>query len=166
MQLTQDKLKEKLHYDPDTGVFIWVVPPAPSVKLGDTAGCLDSQGYIVIKWKDIQYKAHRLAFLYMTGAFPPEQTDHINGVRDDNRWENLRAVTCQENQRNRKLPKDNTSGVMGVTRRNKDKTWEVSIRIPGKRLYIGRFSDFSEAVCARKSAENKYNFHVNHGRTV
>jgi len=162
--ITHAQLKELLHYDPDTGIFTRLVRNANNTKVGDVAGTEEKSGYIRIRVSGGHYYAHRLVFLYITGSFPPQHTDHINGIKNDNRWSNLRAVTPSENHRNKKLPSTNKSGVMGVSWSGYAGKWVVSMRCRSTPLYIGIFDDFFEAVCARKSAETNYNFHPNHGR--
>jgi len=161
--VNQEELKELLHYNPGTGIFTWLVNRTGGVKAGDVP-CYKSDGYIQISVNNKDYKAHRLAFFYMTGDWPKEQIDHKNHVRDDNRWVNLREATHQENQKNRTISKNNTSGVMGVCWNKKRKKWESNIWINGKQKHLGRFNDKFEAACSRKSAENKHSFHPNHGR--
>ena len=158
--ISQERLKELLHYNPDTGIFTWTVP-RQGVKA--KAGSVNGKGYrqITIDYK--LYQVHRLAFLYMTGEWPKDQLDHINHIRTDNRWLNLREATCQENQRNRTKNKDNTSGVTGVYRHTVTQQWYSQIKDGGKNKYLGYFTDKFEAICARKSAEVKYGFHENHG---
>lgn len=162
--ITQERLKELFHYDPEMGVFTRLVRTAYSVRVGDIAGYLNAHGYIIIRIEGKGHRAHRLAFLYMTGCLPEHQTDHINGIRDDNRWVNLRPVTHQENQKNRKKQSTNTSGVTGVYWHIYAKKWIARIKVNGKYKHLGGFNDLDEAVKARKVAEKKYNFHPNHGR--
>lgn len=164
--LTQAKLKEVLHYDPETGVFTWKVPIANCIRVGAVAGSKDSYGYHKIAIKGKTYKAHRLAWLYTHGKFPEEAIDHINGIRDDNRIANLRAVTAQENQRNQKKYVHNTSGVVGVHWHKRHKKWNARIFADNKRIHLGSFSDIALAIEARKAAEKQYNFHPNHGRGI
>jgi len=161
--LTQQRLKEILKYNPETGIFTWLVN-AGSARKGKVAGSVNGNGYITIAVSGVSYRAHRLAYLYMEGEFPPEQIDHINGVRDDNRYDNLRAVSAKENQRNASKRADNTSGITGVSWCNTYNKWFSSIKAGGRKKFIGRYDDFFEACCARKSAEKKYGFHPNHGR--
>ena len=162
--LSQSRLKELFHYCPDTGDFTRLVSTNGRVKAGDIAGCLNNYGYlrITIDWES--YLNNRLAFLYMTGAFPRYNTDHINGIRDDNRWVNLRDVTQAENNRNMKKPNTNTSGITGVHWNKNNNNWRARIRAGGKHTDLGSYTDFFEACCARKSAELKYDYHPNHGR--
>ena len=164
MKVTQERLKEVLSYDPDTGIFTWLVDSRNGCKAGDIAGCTEGHGYIAIGVNRIIYKAHRIAFLYMTGAFPKDHVDHINGIKDDNRWLNLRDVTPADNQKNAKKRIDNTSGVTGVYWDKKRNKLKVQIRAGGEQLHLGSFDDFFEACCIRKSAEVRYGYHENHGR--
>ena len=161
-ELTQARLKELLHYNPETGVFTWKVTMR-GVKLGSIAGGISCYKYTQIKLDGVQYKAHRLAWLYMAGGWP-DQIDHINQVRTDNRWLNLRNVTQRENQKNKALRKDNATGLAGVSWHKINKKWMSHIKVDGKRIYLGYFTDKFEAICARLSANNKYGFHANHGR--
>ena len=94
----------------------------------------------------------------MYGYLPEDEIDHINHVRADNRICNLRLVCHSDNQKNRKLNKNNSTGVSGVCQHTHG--WIVTI---GNKGYIGLYTDFFEAVCSRKSAENKLNYHENHG---
>ena len=97
-ELTQAALKEYLHYDPLTGLFTYIKAKG-RVRVGQTAGGNSGKGYIRITINGFHYTAGRLSFLYMTGSFPKYQADHINKIRDDNRWENLQDITNQENNR-------------------------------------------------------------------
>ena len=177
--LDQKTLKELISYDPDTGVFTWLKRPRHHCKSDVSCAIFNSRsagkkaggickgdGYVVIRVFSAHYKSHRLAFLYMTGSFPPEQCDHINGIRDDNRWANLRPVSHAENGRNQRIPSNNTSGVRGVCWHKETKKWRATIRVDDKFKYLGVFSEKSDAIAVRKAAEKKYGFHPNHGRTA
>jgi hypothetical protein len=100
----------------------------------------------------------------MTGDFPEDQIDHINGVRSDNRWCNLRAVSRQENAKNKRTPSDNSSGVIGVCWDRREKKWRAEIQSGKVKHALGHFPEFSDAVAARKKAERDLEFHKNHGR--
>ena len=158
--ITQKELRETLHYNPETGVFTWRKSRA-GVGVGSCAGTKNANGYIIICCYGKLYRAHRLAWLYMTGEWPKDQVDHENHIRHDNRWENLREATRQENHKNRSMYKNNTSGVTGVYW-DKGK-WKAYIRVDEKDKNLGRFTDKFEAICARKSGDNKYGYHENHG---
>ena len=136
---------------------------ANRVKVGDVAGWRNPTGYIRMKVGGKLYLAHRLAFLYMTGKWPEDQVDHINHIRDDNRWCNLREVSHQENHKNQSKPKSNTSGVTGVCWCKRYKKWKAQIKVEGKVKNLGSFTSKEDATKARKEAEIKYGFHDNHG---
>jgi hypothetical protein len=162
--ITQEELKEVLDYSPETGVFTRKVSNSPRVKVGDVAGSVDkANGYRYIKINGKRYLAHRLAFLYMTGEFPPEEVDHISHSKDDNRWVNLRVSSHQDNQRNRSINTNNKSGFTGVSWYKSTNKWMVQIKINGKKKHLGYFKDLTEAINARKKANSKYKFHKNHG---
>ena len=160
---SQEELHELFDYNPKTGELTWKIKPSPKVKTGDQAGTLNQSGYIHIKIKRSVYKAHRLVWMWQYGKDPGSlDIDHINGNKTDNRIENLRLVTKSENGRNIKRAINNSSGVTGVYK--DQKKWRAHLRFNGKRICQGRYEDWFEAVCARKSAENRYGFHPNHGR--
>lgn len=156
-------LKEIFRYEPETGTIFWKKNYRKSF-IGKPAGNISTDKYRVITYQGKTYKAHRLAFYLVNGAWPSGPIDHINGVKDDNRWQNLREVTAQENQQNRKLNKNNKSGALGVSWINRDQKWLSAISIKGKKITLGLFVDYYEAVAARKEAEKKYGYHDNHGR--
>jgi hypothetical protein len=164
--ITQATLKELLNYSPETGEFTWLKSIGGKSKTGLLAGTLNSLGYRKIIIWGKEYKAHRLAWLYTHGSFPEGQIDHINGVRKDNKIDNLRAVTNAENTRNGKRRCTNTSGVTGVSWFKLNEAWGAYINDNGKKLFLGLFEDLFSAVAARKTAEIKYDYHPNHGRGV
>ena len=149
-QLTQERLKELLTYDPDTGVFRWRTRRGSS-GAGKTAGSDNGKGYIVIRIDRRIYKAHRLAWLHELGRFPPADLDHINGQKGDNRIANLREATRSQNQANLGAPRNNTSGVKGVFWDKHAGKWVAQIR-QGGRKHLGCFSDKSEAKAAYEKA--------------
>lgn len=141
-ELTQAELKRLLHYDPETGVFTWRVRMSDRIRAGQVAGCLSTQGQnILVRVHGKLYQAHRLAWLYVHGRFPPEGLDHINGVRNDNRITNLRLADQSENLQNRrKPPSNNTSGFLGVGFHKRSNRWRAYIKINYKYLHLGTFS--------------------------
>lgn len=163
VMLTQERLKELLSYDPDTGFFVWSVNRSNFVSAGVEAGSIDSEGYRRIMIDSKSYKAHRLAWLYVNGDWPELQIDHIDHNRANNEWANLRDTTSLGNARNQKIYKTNKSGCTGVLWHKKDKNWQASIRIKGKLKHLGSFKDINKAIEARLLAQKEYNFHVNHG---
>lgn len=161
-KLTQERLKELLHYDQDAGIFTWITPPAYRHTAGQKAGSLTSQGYIFIGLDGVNYLAHRLAFLYILGRFP-SNTDHIDHDRTNNKWANLREVSNSENHKNRAMSKRNTSGFTGVQWVERHKRWMAKIKVNQKVIYLGYFKRIEDAIEARKKANVKYGFHKNHG---
>jgi len=157
--IIQEYLKEVLFYDPGTGIFTWRAS-RKGTGVGDIAGCVGSQGHRQIGIDYRIYLAERLAYLYMIGRLPKKRkvVDHINRVRDDNRWTNLREVSPLINSRNRSMQSNNTSGVTGVSWYKLRKTWVSKIHIEGKRIYLGYFKDKFDAICARHKAEQEYGF--------
>src|ERR1700724_777328 len=119
--ITAARLREILHYDPETGIFTWRVRTSNRANVGATAGCICANGYPQTSIDGHRYSMHRLAWLYVTGEWPGAETDHRNGDKTDNRFCNLRPATKAENGRNRAIYKSNTSGFKGVT-------WDASSR--------------------------------------
>jgi len=154
--LTQERLKELLSYNPETGVFVWLKKPSPQVNIGNVAGCTHPSGYCYIKINRKMYPSHRLAWLYMAGTFPPDETDHINRDKTDNRFANLRAVTKSENQHNAGKYKCNKSGYRGVCYDKANKNWRAQIVLNNVHKYIGRFSTPEEASAAYLAAQKIY----------
>lgn len=159
--LTQARLKELLHYDPDTGVFTWRVATGSRSRAGSIAGCLNNQrGYLVIGVVSRTYYAHRLAWLYVHGRIPDDGVDHINRCRLDNRIANLRPATNAENQQNRGVGVNSTSGVTGVSFYKRTGMWRAHITVSGKNVHLGYFADKDKAAKARLDAKSKYHqFH-------
>ena len=152
MSLTQDRLKELLHYNKNTGIFTWKIRKGNSV-VGDVAGCLDSYGYVIITIDRKLYKSHRLAFLYIEGYFPENVIDHKNGKKNNNKWDNLRHVSQTCNRQNNKKTKKNTSGFVGVVRRTYDEKWVAQIWIMGKAKNLGSYNNKIDAALARLTEE-------------
>lgn len=150
--LTADRLRERLSYDQDTGVFRWLHPVA-GLPAGTIAGVKDRKGYIQITVDGRRYFAHRLAWLYVHGAWPTNQLDHRYGITDDNRIGELREATHAQNHQNEGMRKSNTSGHPGVCWDKRKRKWQVQIRVPGKNKFIGLFSDLGKAVEARAKAK-------------
>ena len=150
--LTQDELKSLLMYDPASGVFTWV----KGKRAGHVTGTTVSQGYVKITVSGKMYAAHRLAWLYIHGYWPPLQIDHINQIRSDNRIDNLRLATCAQNHQNRRRRTRSTSGFLGVTWHKRDRRWQAHIEINGAAKHLGLFVCLAKALRARKQAEQVY----------
>lgn len=164
--ITQDRLKELLSYNVDTGEFVWLNRKSKqfnSVFAGKVAGTNKSCEYTRINVDGKIYKAHRLAWLYVHGRFPDGEIDHINHNTTDNRICNLREVTHHQNGLNQSLKINSKTGVSGVNWHSAKECWSARISKLGKRVHLGDFRSFFEAVCARKSAEKMLGYHTNHG---
>lgn len=156
--ITQARLKELLHYDPETGHFTWLVDRNQRVLCGHRAGAVVAHGYIGIGVDRRAYRAHRLAFLYMEGKFPDAEVDHINRVKYDNRWGNLRAADRLDNMANTGIQSNNTSGHRGVHWFARRRQWQVYGNRGGRRHHLGYFNELADAVLAAENWRRK-----NHG---
>jgi len=156
--LTQERLKEVLHYNPMTGIFTRKITLSSNAAKGNIAGCSTPEGYKQIGIDGKLYKAHRLAWLYYYGYFPEHVIDHRDRIKHHNWILNLREVSTQCNLRNTGNPKDNTSGVKGVCWHKQSQKWMASIVVNRKYKYLGIFKSFDEAVCARLAGEQCLNW--------
>jgi hypothetical protein len=163
--LTAEKLRELLHYNPDTGIFTWKKRPAHKGQdmtwnarfAGKRAGTIQKkEGYRRIRIHSHDYQEHCLAWLYMTGEWAADMVDHANLIRSDNRWDNLRSATGSENCANAKLSSRNTSGFKGVCWYRAYSKWRAQIMVRGKHVTIGYFSNPEEAHAAYVAAAEKY----------
>lgn len=155
--LKQDRLKELLYYNSDTGIFKRVIRRG-SCLAGSVAGAKRPDGYIQINIDNKFYLAHRLAWFYTQGYFPENEVDHINRIKDDNRLTNLREVTSQCNARNVACLCNNTSSVKGVSWAKANQKWCSKIKVNGKTFNLGYQKSFDEAVCLRLMAEQCLNW--------
>lgn len=149
--LTQDRLRQVLAYDPDTGLFTWLVTLNARGPKGRIAGSVHPDGYRRINIDGKGYPAHWLAYFYTNNEWPEEHLDHINGERSDNRIVNLRPCTRRQNQQNKILPKNKYApGVM----RFQNGKFGVNIQnSAGVRIYLGRFNTPEEASAAYMEAK-------------
>lgn len=155
-ELTAERLRELLHYDPETGLFTWIVNRG-CIKAGTQAGCIDD-GYVKILVCGRKYRANRLAWLYMTGEWPRKLVDHEDTDRANNRWSNLRELTFVENLQNRrKARSDSRTGLLGVTYDKRANLYFARIVVNGKRLRFGYSQD--PEVSSRAYVEAKRRLH-------
>lgn len=169
-------IKEVLHYDSKTGKLFWkerknnrnfnarMAGKEVVLKI-DTKGRTHHQISFGKRSKKIYY--HRVVWCWYYGEWPDDDLviDHINGDATDNRIDNLRLVTRQENSMNQKRKSSNTSGHAGVSWNKTAQVWSVYVNSKGNRIYLGTFKDKAQAVETRKKAEIEYGYHENHGRS-
>lgn len=169
-------LAKRLEYLPLTGCLLWKSRPKSDFKnekswvnwkknkVGKYATYLHKHtGYLYVQINQKSFRAHRVIWFMFNGDIP-DQIDHINHDRFDNRIENLRDVGFRENRINQSKGVNNTSGVVGVHWSAGHGKWAAKITLDKKTRHLGFYFDFFDAVCARKSAERKLGFHKNHGR--
>lgn len=165
MTLTAEYLRERLRYDPETGVFTWLGIPVAHYRdkiwnakyAGTRAGNLDrGTGYVRIRLGRRNYQAHRLAFLWVVGQWPGGEVDHRNRDRTDNAWDNLRVAQHTGNCQNASLRADNSSGRKGVSWSKQFQKWRAEITPFGTRIFLGYFDDLEEAAAAYMAAAERH----------
>lgn len=160
--ISQQRLKEILDYDPQTGHFYWKEKIADKVNIGSIAGSSGDRGVVHITLFKKRYKAHRLAFLWMTGSIPT-QVDHIDHNPANNEWKNLRPACYKSNGKNHPKTKRNSTGVVGVSK-TPSGNYIARIYAKGKHINLGTYKTLEEAAQARAAANITYDFHPNHGK--
>lgn len=132
---------------------------------GRVTGSPDSKGYLQCHFIDGTALVHNIVW-FMHGREKPEgmMIDHINHNRKDNRIENLRLVTNAGNQKNQSIRPSSLSGFTGVGWHKASGKWAAKIKVSGKDIHLGTYSDMNEAIKARQEANLKYGFHDNHGK--
>ena len=150
IELTAERLRSLLDYSPATGLFTRRYNAGRSNSwnrryANRLAGHVNMYGYRQIWVDGVLYYAHRLAWLYVHGFWPPSEIDHRQGTDLGDRLDNLRLATHAQNGKNQRFRKDNTSGVKGVTWCRATKRWRVNIRINGRVTNLGRFDSISAA---------------------
>lgn len=151
--LTADYVRQILEYNPENGVFYWkrrygVMESWNVQNAGKSTGWANSNGYLIITIAGKRYRAHRLAWVWMTGEWPEFDIDHIDRNRTDNRWCNLREATRSENHANRRMQHNNKLGFKGVHIHRETGKYRAQIRIKGKSKHIGLFRTAEEAHAA------------------
>lgn len=152
-ELTQERLKEVLHYDPETGIFTWLKSRRCPVKSGGVAGTTNAKGYRQIMVDYRMYLAHRIAYLYIYGEMPDGMLDHHDQDKSNNRILNLRPATRGQNMLNVGVRADNTSGHVGVSWFKERQKWVATITVDKRLHHLGYFDNLEDAVAARKAGE-------------
>lgn len=150
---SQEYLLANFSYCAETGQIV-------RLKNGKRAfGARNSDGYLQGRCAGVRtpFRAHRIAWKMHYGT-DPQEIDHINGDRADNRISNLREVTHIENQRNRRVSRNNTSGISGVRWHSRDRCWFAQINILGRAKHLGSFQTREAAAAARMAAEEQLGF--------
>lgn len=154
--LTHTRLREVLEYDPATGSFRWKQRLSNRIAIGDEAGVLNKTiGYRQISIDGADFWAHRLAWFYVSGGWPSESIDHIDGDQGNNRLMNLREATHAQNMHNARGHAGHSSRFKGVSYSNdpkRRKRWVAQIMTDGRKRCIGRFATEEEARCAYNAA--------------
>lgn len=160
MRVTVEEVRLRLHYDPATGVFTWSRPLSPVTPIGSLAGAIYKNGRRYITIHGRRYFASHLAWLYVHGVWPSAQVDHKNVTRDDNRIDNLRLATNQQNGANKPALPNNRLGIKGVgvskVNRRAPQRYRARIRVNDKLIHLGYFSTPQEASAAYHSAAVRY----------
>ena len=164
--ITAQYVRERLDYDPETGVFTWknlASTPENSGWVdswnlrfeGKPAGSPGKRGHLCIALDNKKYYAHRLAWLIVYGLWPIDEIDHIDGDKINNRITNLRAATHSQNAHNRSKNNNNKSGFKGVTWQSHAQKWRADIMVEGETLNLGYFCTKEEAAEAYADAAHR-----------
>lgn len=161
--LTANELRQLLEYDPATGVFIWKERPNGSVSwnkrfAGKVAGRTipNGRGYLEIVIGGKLYFSHRLAWFYVTDAWPIENIDHADGDKTNNRFGNLREASASQNGWNANGHRDSALGLKGVYRQTRCETYTANFRVNKRRVYVGAFNSPEDAAAAVSQARKQH----------
>lgn len=156
--ITQERLKQLLHYDPNTGVFTRIYTNRAD-RLGKQPGSRNTKGHVQIRLDGALYVAHRLAWLYVNGEFPTNQIDHIDGDKANNKFLNLREATNKQNQENVPLQVNNTSGYRGVSFDKRLKKFRAYVCHNRQQITLGFFVTAELAANTAKKARDQFFTH-------
>lgn len=158
---------ELFTYNEETGRLHWKVKFCRSMNAGDVAGDINAHGYYRVTVNRKQYLAHRIIWDILNPEDKldrQDEIDHIDHNLLNNRRDNLRKVDRKTNGRNISKGQLNTSGIIGVYWKKRNRKWLAQIKVNQKDIHLGLFDLKEHAVAARKAAEEKYGFHENHGK--
>jgi hypothetical protein len=151
--ITQDQVKDLFEYR--EGELYRKVRTANCVQIGDKAGSLNGTGYLRTRINNKHYQNHRIIFLYHHG-YLPQFVDHADNNPLNNKIENLREATAAQNQHNKLIQKNNTSGVKGVSWHKPSNKWLVHLRVNGKKKHFGCYNDIELAELVAQEVRTKY----------
>lgn len=150
---SQEELKERLDYNPETGELRWKVSLANHVKVGSPAGYAHGRGYLAVSINNAAYKAHRIIWMWWYGEDPGElEVDHKDRVKSNNRINNLRLATSSQQEANKDIRCDNESGFRGVSFHKSRGRWCARIKRNGRDAHLGLFNTPEEAAAAYQQA--------------
>ena len=158
--VTKQGLIEVFAYNPETGTLVHKLDTLRAKK-GQSALIAHNEGYLQVSVGGTLLLAHRVIWFMQKGVWPA-YIDHINHIRSDNRWCNLREVTALENVKNCSMSKNNSTGIQGVRKLPSGK-YQAYIMVNRKQINLGCYIAIEDAAAARKQGEVTYNFHANHG---
>lgn len=145
------ELKEVLHYDPDTGIITWKINRYKGFKnsalvgtKGEVAGCLTKNGYREIRYKNRRYYEHRIAFFFINN-YLPDFIDHVDRDKSNNKINNLRECNKSQNEQNKEVRSNNTSGYRGVSYKKRNFKFASRINLNGKEIFLGYFEKAEDA---------------------
>jgi hypothetical protein len=165
-KLTHERLRELLHYDKATGVWTRLVSTSSRARAGAIAGSIVPSGYRVIGIDGCIYFSAPLAWFYVKGEWPKLEIDHKNLDKADDRWENLREATHGENQRNKRLQKNSSTGYIGVAIDRARQCWSVMVKLNGKKHKVRCRGSLAEAAMMRAELAQKLHGEFAHRETI
>ena len=150
MQLTQQRIKEVLRYEENSGKLFWLDIHNNYLSHKEAGSFRKSSGYIMVQIDKKVYLAHRVIWMLVYGKFPDLMIDHVNGIKSDNRLSNLREVTKRENSQNIRVAysSNKSCGLLGVSYHNKSGKWLARICSDTKRISLGLYDTPEEAHAA------------------
>jgi hypothetical protein len=167
VELTQEECRRLFHYDPETGVVtrLYTSSVQSRWKAGERVGAVTECGaYKQRRYRVLSIRVggshkrvyeHRFVWFYMLGRWP-KQVDHINGDGCDNRWANLREASRTQNMQNKRIQRNNTSGIKGVSWYASKQKWRPEIKVNGRRISLGYYDNIRDAAAVYEEAARKY----------
>lgn len=151
--ITQERLKELLYYHPESGDLVWLVNQGRALA-GMQAGTPDEKGYIRIKLDGIKYRAHRIAWFYVTGTWPSKEIDHRDLTKNNNVWSNLREADDVQQNANKLVQRNNACGQRGVSFWKG--RWRAVLYMSKKQKFLGYFKSKEAAALAYLDAAHEH----------